>query len=53
MTRASHDSQAPADRRPVDVALGGGGVRGFALVGALAALDAAGYRAVRVLVVRR
>lgn len=49
MTRASHDSQAPADRLPVDVALGGGGVRGFALVGALAALDAAGYRAVRVL----
>lgn len=36
-------------RRPVDVALGGGGVRGVALVGALRALDDAGYRVVRVL----
>lgn len=36
-------------RQPVDLALGGGGVRGVALVGALRALDDAGYRAVRVL----
>ena len=33
----------------IDLALGGGGVRGVALVGALRALDDAGYRVVRVL----
>lgn len=36
-------------KRLVNLALGGGGVRGVALVGALRELDDAGYRAVRVL----
>jgi NTE family protein len=41
--------QGSSGHRPVDLALGGGGVRGVALVGALRELDDAGYRAVRVL----
>lgn len=36
-------------RQPVDIALGGGGVRGIGLVGALVQLDQAGYDFVRVL----
>ncbi len=39
---------APAQSKPIDLVLEGGGVKGIGLVGAILELDAAGYQARRV-----